>query len=177
VIQTDFFEVESIKMSRAWAMPSPWTFQIPPIRSFVASYVDGKGVIVDPFAGTSTIGTHRNDLRHSGKTSEAWLDELVAQGLTADLLLFDPPYSPRQMAECYDGAGLNLGMRQSQTAALYSECKDKMDRLAMSGTIALSFGWSSVGFGKNRGWRMIEILLVCHGGAHNDTICVAEVKR
>jgi hypothetical protein len=47
----------------------------------------------------------------------------------------------------------------------------------MSGTIALSFGWSSVGFGKNRGWRMIEILLVCHGGAHNDTICVAEVKR
>lgn len=28
--------------------------------------------------------------------------------------------------------------------------------------------------GKERGFEILEILLVCHGGAHNDTICLAE---
>lgn len=23
-------------------------------------------------------------------------------------------------------------------------------------------------------WKTLEIMLVCHGGAHNDTICLAE---
>jgi len=40
----------------------------------------------------------------------------------------------------------------------------------------LSFGWNSVGMGITRGYEIVEILLVCHGGAHNDTICIAEKK-
>jgi len=31
--------------------------------------------------------------------------------------------------------------------------------------------------GKNRGFKIIKILLVAHGGMHNDTICVVEEKR
>jgi hypothetical protein len=30
--------------------------------------------------------------------------------------------------------------------------------------------------GKNRGFEIQEILLVAHGGNHNDTICVVEKK-
>ena len=41
--------------------------------------------------------------------------------------------------------------------------------------IALSFGWQSAGFGRD--WDTLEILLVQHGGAHNDTICVAQKRR
>lgn len=37
----------------------------------------------------------------------------------------------------------------------------------------LSFGWNSAGMGLE-GFRRLEILLVAHGGAHNDTICVAD---
>lgn len=36
----------------------------------------------------------------------------------------------------------------------------------------LSFGWNSAGMGD--GFRHLELLLVAHGGAHNDTICLAE---
>ena len=27
-----------------------------------------------------------------------------------------------------------------------------------------------------KGYRLQEVLLVCHGAAHNDTICIAEIK-
>ena len=40
----------------------------------------------------------------------------------------------------------------------------------------MSFGWNSSGFGNTRGYVVEEILLVAHGGAHNDTICVVERK-
>lgn len=41
---------------------------------------------------------------------------------------------------------------------------------------AICFGWNSVGFGKQRGFEIIEILLICHGGHHNDTIVTVERK-
>jgi hypothetical protein len=30
--------------------------------------------------------------------------------------------------------------------------------------------------GLSRSYTMFDVLIVCHGGAHNDTICVAERK-
>lgn len=41
-------------------------------------------------------------------------------------------------------------------------------------TKSTSFGWNSAGMGISRGFDLIELLTVCHGAAHNDTICVAE---
>jgi hypothetical protein len=38
--------------------------------------------------------------------------------------------------------------------------------------VVLSFGWNSAGMGDF--FEPVELLLVAHGGAHNDTICVAE---
>ena len=40
----------------------------------------------------------------------------------------------------------------------------------------ISFGWNSGGLGKNRRFKIHKILLVAHGGLHNDTICVVERK-
>ena len=42
--------------------------------------------------------------------------------------------------------------------------------------IALSCGWNSGGIGKTNGFKLIEILLVPHGGIHNDTIVTVEGK-
>ena len=42
----------------------------------------------------------------------------------------------------------------------------------MPQTVVLSFGWNSTGMGS--GFEPVEIMLVAHGGAHNDTICFAE---
>ncbi len=101
---------------------------------------------------------------------------LAERGVVADLVIFDPPYSPRQISECYQAVGLQVGMEETQSAVLYRRCRDAIDPLCKLGTVVLSFGWNTVGMGERRGFVQEEILLCCHGGAHNDTICLAERK-
>lgn len=81
------------------------------------------------------------------------------------------------MSEAYKNAGLPVGITETQNARLYRECKLRLARILKPGGIALSFGWNSSGFGIRAGFTIEEIMLVCHGAAHNDTICVAERKR
>ena len=155
-----------------WAMPSRWTFRVRPIREFVYRYAIGVGV--DPFSGNSTIATHRNDLGRGGIDAAEWCWQLVERGVVADYVLFDPPYSPRQIAECYKGIGRDVTTKDTQSAVLYAAVREPLWRLLRPGGVALSFGWSSAGFGKDA--EDVEMLLVRHGGAHNDTICIAQRK-
>ncbi len=159
----------------AWAMPSRWTFSIPPINAFVRRWVAGAEIVVDPFCGQSDFGTHTNDIAISGGVdAEEFCDRLHDAGVVADVVVFDPPYSPRQISECYKAIGRKPTTADTQNAALYARVRPSLDRILRPGGIALSFGWQSSGFGKRYETR--EILLVQHGGAHNDTICVAQVK-
>ena len=41
----------------------------------------------------------------------------------------------------------------------------------------MSFGWNSGGIGKKYGFKLNRILLVAHGGQHNDTICTVDIKQ
>ena len=159
-------------ITRTWAMPSPTTFSIRPISELLDRWLAGCEVIIDPFSGDSLRGTLRNDLR-DGVEATAWLASLHCQ---ADAVLFDPPYSPRQISEAYKRVGLAVGIRETQNARLYKDAKDGLDRLLKPGGIAICCGWNSAGFGKTRGYEMLEILLVAHGGAHNDTIVTVERK-
>lgn len=170
-----------MKFAREWAMPNKDTFTVPPIGKFVKRYLSQSKVSVDPFARNKRWATHTNDLSpdteaeyHMDAEAFAWM--LAADAVDADLVIFDPPYSPRQISECYKSVGLTVGMKETQSACLYKRVRDAMDHLVMEGGIVLSFGWNTVGMGKKRGYEIEEILLVCHGGAHNDTICIAERK-
>ena len=164
----------STSFSTAWAMPSRWTFTQPPIAAFLSRHLAGAATIVDPFSGESTIATHRNDLARGGVDAEEFCRNLLASGLVADAVIFDPPYSPRQISECYKSVGRKVSMADTQNAALYARVRGPLSALLRPGGVALSFGWQSSGFGKT--WETLEILLVQHGGAHNDTICVAQRK-
>ena len=168
-------------ISRAWAMPSGNTFSIKPISELLSRVTIGLASIADPFARTSNRAHWSNDLDPAfghafALDSREFARELARRGVELDGILFDPPYSPRQISECYRSVGLKVGMEETQSARLYSETRDLLNAIALPGCIAVSFGWNSVGFGKTRGWEQMEILLVCHGGAHNDTICVVERK-
>jgi hypothetical protein len=66
-------------------------------------------------------------------------------------------------------------MRDTQ-ASFYSDRKDAAARVLMPGGLAICLGWNSQGLGVNRKFEMIEIMLVAHGGAHNDTIVTVERK-
>jgi len=162
-----------IKMSRAWAMPSQKTFKIRPIKLFIGSVINPS---IDPFSRGAAVATITNDLNKS-YYCDYYLDALEFFKLFRDeeikTVLFDPPYSPRQLKECYDNIGEALHDTKS---SVWKSWKDEIMRVTAIGGEVLSFGWNTVGMGKNRGFELVEILLVCHGGNHNDTICLREVK-
>ena len=157
-------------------MPCADTFMVKPISEFVKRHA--KGTIVDPFARNSTLaGEYSNDLnpntgaKHHMQAAD-FLKMLQENGVLADTIILDPPYSPRQISESYAAAGLKAGMQDTQNASLYAKTRAAARTLCKHGTVVLSFGWNSCGMGK--GFEIDEILLVAHGGAHNDTICMAE---
>lgn len=148
---------------------------MPPVADFLDRQLADAKIVIDPFAGRSTRGTLCNDLAFGGRDAADWCEALLPQyEQRADAILFDPPYSPRQISECYKKLGLPVTARSTQNAALYARVRGPLARLLRPGGVALSFGWQSSGFG--RAFYTEEILLVQHGGAHNDTICVAQRK-
>lgn len=65
---------------------------------------------------------------------------------------------------------------ETTQSSFWTNRKNACDRLLKNGGIAICCGWNTVGFGKERGYMLEEILMVCHGGAHNDTIVTVERK-
>jgi hypothetical protein len=170
-------KVETIQ--RAWAMPNANTFAIAPIRNLVSHYLADSKISIDPFARNNRWATYTNDLNPNTEAdshldAEDFLVSLAQRGVRADLVLFDPPYSPRQISECYQSIGRVTTSADTQNAALYARVRNAIPNVLTDDGIVLSFGWNSAGMGKKRGFEIIEVLLVAHGGAHNDTICMAE---
>ena len=60
------------------------------------------------------------------------------------------------------------------SAGWTSSIKNEAARIIKPGGKAICFGWNSMGLGKNRGFEIIRILLVPHGGSKNDTIVTVE---
>jgi|TARA_R100000482_G_scaffold99798_1_gene43333 hypothetical protein len=165
-----------MKIKRKWAMPNHNTFSIKPIREFIGEVPIQS---IDPFARNSKLATITNDLNPDFDTTHNMdaLDFLkTIDDNSVDMVLFDPPYSPRQLKECYDSIGKSLTQSQTQSS-YWAYCKDEITRITKPGGIVLSFGWNTQGMGKSRGFEIESILLVPHGGMHNDTICVKEVKK
>lgn len=67
-------------------------------------------------------------------------------------------------------------MQDTQGQALKANDKSYISKMIIEDGYAISCGWNTNGFGKKNGFEIIEILLVAHGGAHNDTIVTVEKK-
>ena len=168
-----------MKFQRIFAMPNADTLSMPEVGSWARSWIQGESV--DPFARNCRLAKWRNDLNPETAAefhmdAVAFLEELRARGVEADSAIFDPPYSPRQISEVYASMGLTATGRDTQNSRLYRECRDALDAIMKPGGVVLSFGWNSNGMGVKRGYAVEDVLLVQHGGAHNDTICMAERK-
>jgi hypothetical protein len=164
-------------ISRSWAMPSKNTFAIKPIEQLIVKYL--HGVSIDPFANQSKLATWTNDIDCSYKTTHnmdaAEFIRTFADG-SIDVVLFDPPYSPRQVSECYKALNLSVNMETTQ-ASFWAKCKKQIARVTAAGGYCITCGWNSGGIGKKHGFKIVEILLVAHGGWHNDTIVTVEQKQ
>lgn len=170
-------EQKVIEIHRAWCMPNKNTFSIKPIKDLLDTEVN-QGIWIDPFANTNKIANITNDLNISYDT-DYHMDALdflkMFDNASVDGVLYDPPYSPRQVSECYKGFGKEVTKENTQ-ASFWSKHKDEIARILKPSGKAICFGWNSQGIGKTRGFSMHKILIVAHGGHHNDTICTVEVK-
>lgn len=167
-----------IAFERAWAMPNSETFSINPIHDIVTDEVQrSDGLWIDPFSGGVDYADVTNDLNpevDSDHTMKA-LDFLgqFDDGEVDGGVLFDPPYSPRQIKEVYDSVGLETSMETTQ-ATFWSKPKDEIERVCSDGATVVTCCWNSGGIGKTRGFKIRRILMVAHGGWHNDTIVTVE---
>jgi hypothetical protein len=170
-----------ILFSRTWAMPSADTFDVPPIAGFVQKYLLKSRISVDPFARNKRWATYTNDLNTNTAADyhmEAldFLRVMLERRISADLVLFDPPYSPRQVAECYNQVGKKTTQQDTQGKS-WSDWKSSIAKICAPQAVVLCFGWNTCGMGKKHGFEIIEIMLCCHGQTHNDTICMAERRK
>jgi len=138
-------------IERVWAMPNKRTFSIKPIAELIRQEILGECVDPFPFEYNEDATDYLNRI------------EPKKYGV------FDPPYSPRQLKECYKGLG-----EYDTKSSTWSKWKDLMAEKVTHKCI--SFGWNSGGLGKSRGFEITRILLVPHGGMHNDTICTVEKR-
>jgi hypothetical protein len=172
---------KKIIIRRVFSRASKATFTIPPIKELVNKYVknDGKGWI-DPFSGDNSPAEYTNDLNPE-KPTKYHMDAVEFCKLLSNLNiiciggLFDPPYSYRQVTEHYAEAGIKATSMDT-SYNFYNRVMTVLAPMIPIGGYALSFGWNSNGFGKSKGFEIVEILVVAHGLHHNDTICTVERK-
>lgn len=169
-------------INRIRARPNKWTFTIKPIAELLKRYNVGKNWI-DPYAGKNSPAEFTNDL-DSDMPALYHLDSLDFINVLwqknpeqiFDGVLLDPPYSYRQISEHYKKSKVPFTYLDT-TSQFYNRIMNAICDYIKIGGFAISFGWNSNGFGKNRGFEIIEILLIAHGSHHNDTIVVVEQKK
>lgn len=177
-----------LTIRREWAMPNKATFSIKPIENLVKRVVlqyrnemisTGNALIIDPFSnGRRGIADITNDLNPDIECDYNMdaLDFLrIFDPNSVDGVLFDPPYSPRQVSECYKKLDKTVNMETTQ-ASFWGNMKREIGRIVKNGGFCITCGWNSGGIGKKYGFEIQEILIVAHGGWHNDTIVTVERK-
>ncbi len=146
-----------VRIDRVWAMPNHKTFEIKPIKRLIRDELSTE--YTDPFPHPYD----RDALQMLKDTPNGSVSRLA----------FDPVYSLRQLKEMYDSRGISL--TQHETQYYWSDLREQIARVLAPNGVVACFGWNSVGLGQ-RGFEMTRILIVCHGGHHNDTICTVEKK-
>ncbi len=167
------------KLLYEWAMPNKNTYQIKPIAKLIKQYQDSvQGFWIDPFCGTNKYAHHTNDLNPE-IAADFHLDaiDFLKQCPIHEncCMFFDPPYSPRQSSECYKNVGKLVNMQTTQSS-WWSNLKDEISRLVSPDMYCITTCWNSNGIGMSRGFEKEIVLVVPHGGWHNDTIMTVERK-
>ena len=162
-----------MELSRTWIMPSIWTFTMKPVQLLFTKYGVGKNW-ADPFAGENSPAELTNDIEGRGNLYKLdaleFLKSLKDNSL--DGVLFDPPYSVEQCLRRYTPKHGGTAGR----AEYWARCKDEIARVVKPNGVVISFCWDSTGIGKSRGFEIVEIMLLCHGACHNDTVITIDKK-
>lgn len=158
-------------INRIWAMPNKETFKIKPI-SLLLEIRMRVGIWVDPFANNNSPVQVTNDINPEMNTqyhmdAVAFLETF--EDASVDGVLLDPPYSLHQVTISYKGYGKK---RVIALTPVYDQCS----RIIKPGGLCISFGWNSNGLSQKRYFKIEQVIIIPHGGHHNDTIVTVERK-
>lgn len=153
-------------------MPRKWTFQMPKLRQWVESRLEGHtlnlfgGVTrLTPPPGYEIFYNDINpevpaDLRLDACDIEQW----KAHGGAYQTVIFDPPYSAFQAVKTY-------GNKKAQKV---THARDVVEFVLAPGGRVISLGFNSTGMGESRGFTKEALLIANGGGSHNDILVLSE---
>jgi len=96
--------------------------------------------------------------------AESFLNMAIEKGLKYNTIILDPPYNLRKSIEKYNGRYLSS----------FQKIKEKVCNVIEENGNIITCGYNSISMGKSRGFNVMSICLISHGGSHNDTIITNE---
>jgi hypothetical protein len=163
---------------RIWCMPNKFTFKMRPVMDLIKRYADDGKNWIDPFAGKSDLCEFRNDMNPEMEQPfcmEAldFLNQFDGEKFKG--VIWDPPYSRSLVSRHYKSIGIE-GWGTHNNSGSFTEARNRIAEMIEPNGFCISFGYNSNGFGRKRGFELIELVLLAHGGFRNDTICIVEKK-
>lgn len=152
--------------------PRKYTFEMGKLKAWTIQ--NSKGKVLNLFAGKTLLkplDETRIDLNKEMPAHyymDAYEFVLMAKerGMMFDTVIFDPPYNLRKSREKY------FGVYTSQLRKI----KTELPNIIREGGRVLCYGYDTTGMGRQRGFELIGVCVVCHSGDHNDTLCTVERK-
>ena len=147
-----------------------YTFKNKKIREWVESRCKGK--VLNLFAGQTKLNVDeiRNDIDETMlAASHMEAREFVkfwakSPTFNFNTIVLDPPYSYRKSMEFYNG----------HKASKFKILLDALSSIMEPDGRIIKFGYSS---SKEVGFKKVEVLTICHGGAYHDTIALVEDRN
>jgi hypothetical protein len=157
-------------VTREWCMANSYLYKMNPVKNIVSKYIsDGW---VDPFAMEGSPADIKNGVNGEGAIDGLeFLKALKNESVSG--CLFDPYDDFKKCLKAYSPKHNGTAGR----AEYWSKCKDEIARIMKPSGIVISFCNDSNGIGKNRGFNIIEVMLLCHGACHKDSIVTVDKKE
>ena len=152
--------------------PKRYTFQQPKLKEWIEENSHGK--VLNLFAGLVKLNVDNEIRVDVSKDMDAdyymdayqFVEMAISKGMEFNTIILDPPYNIRKSREKYNGKYIGS----------FTKIKNELSKILSGKGIIISLGYDSVGMAKKRGFEKKAICLVCHGGDHDDTICLVEQK-
>ncbi len=172
-----------VQYERVFARANAWTFQIPQVKTLLDKYVGNGEGWIDPFSGYNSPAQYTNDM-HPDRPTMYHMEAVdfckevlpfLARYKLLNGVLFDPPYSYRQVSEHYKECG-KKATSMDTSSNFTNRVREASYMYIKPGGIAITFGWNTNGYGLKRGFEIIDGLVIAHGSSHNDTLVTVERK-
>ena len=162
--------LSDIEFTYLWQRPARYTFEMPQLKEWVEHWCEGFALNL--FAGKVKLNVNefRVDLDKEMPADyygDAFDFVSSWKGQKFDTIILDPPYNVRKSREKYGSR--YIGSLTKIKNALYAIVSDKAR--------IISLGYSTVGMSNMRGFKKAAICVVCHGGDHNDTLGLVELRN